>query len=140
MRQVGVLAAPGLLALSDGPDGMIARLAEDHANARRLAEGLGDLAGIESPGGVAQPTPGRLDPERARTNFVIFRVARDRAAFLAALEARGVLMVPYAHGTIRAVTHHGITAADVDTTLAAVQASLAETAPGGVRAAALTGA
>ncbi|HZL15050.1 MAG TPA: GntG family PLP-dependent aldolase [Verrucomicrobiae bacterium] len=140
MRQVGVLAAPGLLALSDGPDGMITRLAEDHANARRLAEGLAALTGIESPGDVAQPTPGRLDPERARTNFVIFRVARDRAAFLAALEARGVLMVPYAHGTIRAVTHHGITAADVDATLAAVQAALAETAPGGVRAAALAGA
>ena len=66
MRQVGVLAAPGLLALSDGPDGMIARLAEDHANARRLAEGLADLSGIESPGGAAQPAPGRLDPARAR--------------------------------------------------------------------------
>ena len=139
MRQVGVLAAPGLLALSDGPDGMIARLAEDHANARRLAEGLAELAGIESPGGVAQPTPGRLDPDRARTNFVIFRAARDRAAFLAALEARGVLMVPYAHGAIRAVTHYGITAGDIDATIAAVRASLAETAPGGVRAAALTG-
>ena len=128
MRQVGVLAAPGLLALSDGPDGMIARLADDHANARRLAEGLADLAGIESPGGAAQPTPGRLDPARARTNFVIFRVARDRAAFLDALEARGVLMVAYPHGTIRAVTHYGITADDIDATLAAVRAALLETA------------
>ena len=62
MRQVGVLAAAGLVALSDGPDGTIARLADDHANARRLAEGLADLDGIESPGGIAQPTPGRLDP------------------------------------------------------------------------------
>ena len=137
MRQVGVLAAPGLLALSDGPDGMIARLAEDHANARRLAEGLADLPGIESPGGVAQPTPGRLDPGRVRTNFVIFRVARDRAAFLEALEARGVLMVPYSHGAIRAVTHYGITAEDVSVTLASVRASLAATARG---AAALAGA
>ncbi len=128
MRQVGVLAAPGLLALSDGPHGMIARLADDHANARRLAEGLADLAGIESPGGAAQPTPGRLDPARARTNFVIFRVARDRAAFLDTLEARGVLMVAYPHGTIRAVTHYGITADDIDATLAAVRAALAETA------------
>ncbi len=127
MRQVGVLAAPGLLALSDGPDGMIARLADDHANARRLAEGLADLAGIESPGGVAQPAPGRLDPDRARTNFVIFRVARDRAALLAALEAHGVLMVPYSHGTIRAVTHYGITADDIDATVAAVRDALAET-------------
>ncbi len=106
---------------------MIARLADDHANARRLAEGLADLAGIESPGGVAQPAAGRLDPERARTNFVIFRVERDRAAFLAALEERGVLMVPYAHGTVRAVTHYGITSADIDATVAAVRAALDET-------------
>ena len=127
MRQVGVLAAPGLIALSDGPDGMIARLAEDHANARRLAEGLADLAGIESPGGVAQPASGRLDPARARTNFVIFRVARDRAAFLADLAERGVLMVPYANGTIRAVTHYGITAQDVDAVIIAVREVLAET-------------
>jgi threonine aldolase len=140
MRQVGVLAAPGLLALSDGPDGMIARLADDHANARRLAEGLADLAGIESPGGAAQPTPGRLDPARARTNFVIFRVARDRAAFLDALQERGVLMVTYPHGTIRAVTHYGITADDISATLAAVRAALAETAGSTVGAAAVAGA
>ncbi len=128
MRQVGVLAAAGLVALSDGPDGTIARLADDHANARRLAEGLAGLDGIESPGGIAQPTPGRLDPDRAVTDFVVFRVARDRAAFLEALEARGVLMVPYPHGTIRAVTHYGIEAADVDATVAAVGAALADTA------------
>ena len=65
MRQVGVLAAPGLVALRDGPAGMIERLAEDHANARRLAEGLATLDGIESAGGLAQPAPGRLDPSRA---------------------------------------------------------------------------
>ena len=82
MRQVGILAAAGLVALSDGPDGMIERLAEDHANARRLAEGLAALDGIESAGGIAQPTPGPLDPGRVTTNFVLFRVERDRAAFL----------------------------------------------------------
>ncbi len=128
MRQVGVLAAAGLVALSDGPDGTIARLADDHANARRLAEGLADLVGVELPGGIAQPTPGRLDPDRAVTNFVLFRVARDREAFLAALAARGVLMVPYPHGMIRAVTHYGIEASDVDTTIAAVREALVETA------------
>ncbi len=96
-------------------------------NARRLAEGLADLDGVESPGGIAQPAPGRLDPDRAATNFVVFRVARDRAAFLAAMEARGVLMVPYPHGTIRAVTHYGIDAADVDATIAAAREALAET-------------
>jgi threonine aldolase len=128
MRQVGVIAAAGLVALSDGPDGMVARLADDHRNARRLAEGLASLDGIESPGGIAQPTPGRLDPDRAVTNFVVFRVARDRAAFLAALATRGVLMVAYPHDTIRAVTHHGITAEDVDAAIAAVREALAETA------------
>jgi threonine aldolase len=134
MRQVGVVAAAGLVALSDGPDGTIARLADDHANARRLAEGLAELDGIESPGGIAQPMPGSLDPDRAVTNFVIFRVARDREAFLAALGARNVLMVPYPHGTIRAVTHVGIEEADVDRTIVAVRDALADTAatrPGG---------
>ncbi len=144
MRQVGVLAAPGLLALSDGPDGMIERLAEDHANARLLAEGLAELEGIESAGGILQPAPGRLDPGRAVTNFVIFRAGRDRAAFLDALTGRGVLMVPYPHGTIRAVTHYGIERADVEATVAAVRAALAETAgtrpAAGAEEAAATGA
>jgi threonine aldolase len=127
MRQVGILAAAGLIAIGDGPDGMIERLAEDHANARRLAEGIAELDGVASPGGTAQPTPGRLDPARARTNFVVFRVERDRAAFLEALRARGILMVDYPHGQVRAVTHYGITAADVDATIGAVREALAET-------------
>jgi threonine aldolase len=128
MRQVGVLAAAGLVALSDGPDGTIERLADDHANARRLAEGIAGLAGVVSPGGVAQPTDGPLDPARVATNFVIFRVERDRAAFLDALERRGVLMVPYPHGTVRAVTHYGVEPAHVDATIAAVRDALADTA------------
>src|SRR5438093_159128 len=115
MRQVGVLAAAGLVALRDGPSGMIERLAEDHANARRLAEGLADLDGIVSPGDIAQPESGPLDPGRVRTNFVMFRVLADRAAFVAALRARGVLMAEYPHGQVRAVTHHGISAAHIAT-------------------------
>ena len=110
MRQAGILAAAGLVALSDGPDGMIDRLAEDHANARRLAEALAEMDGIVSAGGTAQPTPGPLDPGRVRTDFVLFKVERDRAAFLAALRARGVLMVEYPHGQVRAVTHYGVDA------------------------------
>ena len=130
MRQVGVLAAAGLVALDDGPDGTVARLAEDHANARRLAEGLAELTGIRSPGGIAQPgEDGPLDPSRAATNFVLFRVARDRSAFLAALEARGVLMVSYPHGQIRAVTHLGVTADDIDRVVAAAAEALRETDP-----------
>jgi threonine aldolase len=129
MRQVGVLAAAGLVALRDGADGMIERLAEDHANARRLAEALADLPGIVSPGGTAQPGAGRLDPERVRTNFVIFRVGRDRAAFLDAVRSRGVLLVEYPHGTVRAATHHGIDAADVDQAVTAIRYALDATAP-----------
>ncbi len=128
MRQVGILAAAGLVALRDGPAGMIERLAEDHANARRLAEGLAELPGIVSAGDIAQPEPGPLDPNRVRTNFVVFRVERDRAAFLEALAARGVLMVAYPHGQVRAVTHYGISPADVEATISATREALAETA------------
>lgn len=129
MRQAGVLAAPGLVALRDGPAGMIERLADDHANARRLAEGLTTLPGITG-----------LDPSRVRTNFVLFRVARPgmdaagsatgaeplrlRKAFLDELAQDGVLMVPYPHGQIRAVTHYGIDAADIDRTLQTVRRTL----------------
>ena len=128
MRQVGILAAAGLVALGDGADGMIGRLAEDHATARVLAEGLAALDGIESPGGLAQPEPGRLDPARAATNFVVFRLGRgrDRAAFLEALRNRGVLMVEYAQGTIRAVTHYGVTGADVERVIGACAQALDE--------------
>ncbi len=129
MRQVGILAAAGLIALRGGPSGMIERLAEDHANARRLAEGLSAMAGVRSPGGIAQPTDGPLDPERVRTNFVVFRVDRERAAFLDALRNRGVLMVEYPHDQVRAVTHYGVTATDIDETLSAVAGALASTPP-----------
>jgi threonine aldolase len=101
MRQVGVLAAAGLVALRPGPDGMIDRLAEDHEHARMLAEGIASLPGISG-----------LDPTRVRTDFVIFRVP-DRAAFLDAIEREGVLMVPWGNHEIRAVTHYGIVRSDV---------------------------
>jgi threonine aldolase len=127
MRQAGILAAAGLVALSNGPDGMIDRLAEDHVNARRLADALSEMNGIVAAGGTAQPGSGPLDPGRVRTNFVVFKVQRDRAAFLEALKARDVVMVEYPHGQVRAVTHHGVTAADIETTIAATRAALAET-------------
>jgi threonine aldolase len=114
---------------------MIDRLAEDHASARLLAEGLASLDGIESAGGLAQPQPGPLDPGRALTNFVIFRVRRDRAEFLDGLRGRGILMVEYSHNTVRAVTHYGVDATDVGRVLAACAAVLRETSPIGAAAA-----
>jgi threonine aldolase len=127
MRQAGVLAAAGLVALRDGDAGMIDRLAEDHANARRLAERLATLPGVRSPGDIAQPGPDeRLDPARVATNFVLFRVAGDRRAFLAAAEARGVRLDLYPHGQVRAATHHGVSTADVDRAADVIADALAE--------------
>ena len=131
MRQVGVLAAAGLVALSDGPEGTVQRLAEDHANARRLATEIATLPGVLSPGHIAQPEGERLDPSRVTTNFVIFKVAGGtarRTRFLDALEKHGVLMVAYPHGQIRAVTHYGIGDEEIAKTIAATAAALTETA------------
>lgn len=127
MRQVGVLAAPGLIALRDGPAGMIERLAEDHANARFLAEGIAEYAGVRSAGDIAQPEPGPLDPGRVNTNFVLFKVDRDRAAFIDAMARRGVLVIAFPHDQVRAVTHYGVERSNVETTIRAVRDALAET-------------
>lgn len=130
MRQAGVIAAAGLVALGDGPDGMIDRLAEDHANARHLADALASMPGIT-----------RLEPERVRTNFVLFgvgdattwpddrsgreRVLETRARFLAEADARGVRYIEYPRGLIRAIPHYGIERADIDAAIAATRAALA---------------
>ena len=58
---------------------------------------------------------------------------RDRAAFLAALRARGVEMTEYPHGQVRAVTHYGVTAMDIETTISATRAALAETGPASIK-------
>ena len=128
MRQAGVLAAAGLIALRDGDAGMIDRLADDHANARRLAELLTAIPGIRSPGDIAQPGADDepLDPGRVRTNFVLFRVAADRSAFLTAAEARGVRMDGYPHGQVRAATNSGIAAADIERIAGVVAEALLE--------------
>ena len=131
MRQVGVLAAAGLVALSDGPEGTVKRLAEDHVNARRLATEIAALPDVISPGHNAQPEGERLDPSRVVTNFVIFKVTGGiarRTRFLDALERRGVLMVAYTHGQVRAVTHYGIGDDEITKTIAATAAALTETA------------
>ncbi len=131
MRQAGIIAAAGLVALRDGPEGMIERLADDHANARFLADALASMPGIT-----------RIDPGRVRTNFVIFavgedtawpddrhgreRVLRTRAAFLRGLQERGAQMIEYPGGRIRAIPHYGIERSDIEVVIAAVRATLAE--------------
>jgi threonine aldolase len=107
MRQVGVLAAAGLIAL----DRMVDRLAEDHANARRLAEGLAALPGI------------RLDPARVQTNIVIFDVARAGAAaeLVEGCRARKVKIHAVGPTAIRCVTHKDVDADDVERALSAIR-------------------
>jgi threonine aldolase len=93
MRQVGIVAAAGLVAL----DTMIDRLADDHANARLLAEGLARLPGIE------------IDPEAVQTNIVFFRLTEEPApSFIQRLSERGILAGASGPGSVRMVTHHGI--------------------------------
>ena len=72
-----------------------------------------------------------LNNGRVRTNFVLFRVERDREAFLGALERRGVLMLAFMphNGQIRAVTHYGIDRSDVEATVKAVREALDELPP-----------
>lgn len=98
MRQAGVLAAAGLVAL----DTMVDRLADDHRNARALAEGLAELPGID------------CDLSRVQTNLVYFRLKNtDAAGFLAACSGEGLLGGAMGADLVRFVTHHGIGPADV---------------------------
>jgi threonine aldolase len=96
MRQSGIIAAAGLYAL----DHNIARLSEDHANARLLAEGLAGVRGVD------------LDLATVQTNIVIFRTAEgapDAATVVARAKGKGVLVGAFATRTLRAVTHLDVT-------------------------------
>ena len=107
MRQAGIIAATGLVAL----EGMVARLAEDHENARRLARGLALIPGLS------------LITEDIQTNIVIVEV-HDRPAheYLKALAERGVRAAPNVGQRIRFVTHYGTNAEDIDAALEVIEA------------------
>jgi threonine aldolase len=106
MRQTGVLAAAGLIAL----DKMVDRLAEDHANARTLAEGLAELPGV------------RCDLSRVQTNLVFFELEKMTApAFNDECAKRGVLGDWSGPARMRFVTHYGISAQDVQSALQACE-------------------
>ncbi len=105
MRQTGIIAAAGIVAL----ESMVDRLAEDHANARRLADGLAIIHGVG------------VDPDRVRTNIVFFETG-DRPVddVISALGERGIHCFNI-DGRIRMVTHYEISSEDVDTALDAVK-------------------
>ena len=102
MRQVGVLAAAGLIAL----DHMVDRLADDHANARTLAEGLAELPGV------------KCDLSRVQTNLVYFELDTMPApAFTDECTRRGLLSDWIGPRRMRFVTHYGIGVEDVQSAL-----------------------
>lgn len=104
MRQVGVLAAAGLIALEESPNALV----EDHANAKRLAEGVAELRGV------------KIDPERVQTNIVIFDISASGLAttqFSAELKARGVLANGINPREMRMVTHYNVNREDIDQTI-----------------------
>lgn len=111
MRQVGVLAAPGLIALTE----MVDRLRDDHARAKRLAEGIASLPGIE------------LDPSTVETDIVIFGFEHPKLSgpvMLERMKAKGILALAVSGG-IRMVTHKDVGDADVDRAIRAFQEILA---------------
>jgi threonine aldolase len=100
MRQVGVLAAPGIIALTE----MVGRLKDDHARARKLAQGISGLAGIT------------LNPESVQTNILIFGFDHPTitvSAMLEKMKEQGILALAVSGG-IRMVTHKDLGDEDVD--------------------------
>ncbi len=117
MRQAGIIAAAGIVALEQ----MVERLAEDHEHCKQLAHGLADYPQIE------------IDVDRVVTNIVNFAVLNtqqqrltheETLQFLAKAREHGVLMGTMGEGTIRAVTHYGLDARDMQTALAAIRRTL----------------
>jgi threonine aldolase len=107
MRQAGIIAAAGLVALRD----VLPHLANDHANMARLAAGLAAVPGVALRGGVAPPT---------NIAFLELSPAIDFDALQAGLRARGIA-ANGAPGLMRVVTHHQVSAADVEEVIVAFQ-------------------
>ena len=107
MRQAGIIAAGGVYALRHH----VERLAEDHANARRLADGLAALPGV------------KLDPATVETNLVFFDLtgSLDAPAAVERLLGHGVRMGALGPRTIRAVTHLDVSRSGIDHALAAAR-------------------
>jgi threonine aldolase len=106
MRQAGILAAAGIVALTE----MIDRLAEDHANARKLAEGLAELPGLS------------IDPTMIKTNIVYFETNREdlrEDELVRRLDKEGIKIAAMGPRLLRAVTYYQITEDDIELALQA---------------------
>jgi len=107
MRQSGIIAAAGIIALEQ----MVDRIAEDHANAQRLAEGIARITGLA------------IEPEKVQTNIIYFNLVSRRLTvekLVTQLSNKGIKILQVAPTRLRAVTHYGISAEDIDLTLTAL--------------------
>ncbi|MHC4460759.1 MAG: low-specificity L-threonine aldolase [Planctomycetota bacterium] len=107
MRQAGVIAAAGITALEE----MVDRLAEDHINARRLAEGIARIQGLS------------IDPAGTQTNIVYFELVSEQLTaeeLVTGLGKKGIRLLCIGPSRLRMVTHHGIGSEDIDAALAAL--------------------
>lgn len=108
MRQAGIIAAPGIVAL----DAMISRLKEDHSNAKRLASALQAIDGI------------KLDMSTVQTNIVVIDVSGTGMTdleFMAEAKRNGLLLSDFGPNLVRLVTHRGIIAEDVDAAVSIIE-------------------
>jgi len=107
MRQTGVIAAAGIKALEE----MVDRLAKDHENARRLAEGIARISGLS------------IEPAKVQTNIIYFELDEDRMTpkeLVTELDKKEVKLLFVGARRLRAVTHYGISAEDIDLTVKAL--------------------
>ncbi len=107
MRQVGIIAAAGIVALET----MIDRLAEDHGTARRLSQGLARIPGID------------IKPEKVQTNIVMFQAPAlvSTPEFVQRLDKRGVKLIHRSERWVRAVTHRMVSPTDIDEALSRIE-------------------
>ena len=108
MRQAGIIAAPGIVALEK----MIDRLEEDHRNARRLAEGIAKIEGI------------KIDLNRVQTNIVCYDISDlglSAEMFVLKLKEKGILALPLTNNMVRMVTHRGIEAEHVNKSVEVIE-------------------
>ncbi len=114
MRQAGIIAAAGIVALEE----MIDRLVEDHENAKRLAEGISKIPGL------------LIDVDRVKTNILYFDIAPETPIqpleFLKKLNEKGVKILKVGGSRFRAVTHYGIEREDIETALFAINEVIEE--------------
>ena len=104
MRQCGIIAAAGITALEE----MVDRIADDHANAQRLAQGIARIQGLS------------IEPDRVQTNIVYFDMASRQIKaeeLVSQLDNKGIKILLLGPSRFRAVTHYGISAEDIDFTL-----------------------